>query len=199
MPGHNYLGPGTHVITNILRRVAPVNHADAKALLHDIDYLTKGDKFESDIHAIIDQDGSMSDLVLRLGLQSRMAIDLVLKLLSQQHQFLPNMELNFSSDIVTPQQQLVLGVLADDNIHLNQPLSVNHSHNILNDMNKGFATQITNNEELRDVYELLLEIGPESMASIAREHLNKKNSLNLSLSGTPTVNSDINGFVLTDL
>ncbi len=39
VPGHNYLGPGTHVISNILNQVKPVDITDAIALQHDVNYV----------------------------------------------------------------------------------------------------------------------------------------------------------------
>jgi hypothetical protein len=39
MPGYNYLGPGTHVLTNIDMDKRPINIIDNFALEHDIDYL----------------------------------------------------------------------------------------------------------------------------------------------------------------
>lgn len=38
-PLHNYMGPGTHVVTRVLRGDIPINPADATAMLHDVDYL----------------------------------------------------------------------------------------------------------------------------------------------------------------
>lgn len=47
LPGYNYLGPGTPVISNILQGKQPVNDYDASALVHDIEYL-KGDTYYAD-------------------------------------------------------------------------------------------------------------------------------------------------------
>ena len=38
LPFHNYAGPGTHVLTRILRGDEPINYIDAAALIHDIEY-----------------------------------------------------------------------------------------------------------------------------------------------------------------
>lgn len=38
LPGHNYAGPGTHVISNILNGVQPVDYLDSVSLQHDLDY-----------------------------------------------------------------------------------------------------------------------------------------------------------------
>lgn len=39
VPGYNYLGPGTHILENILKGVEPVNAIDQAAYWHDINYL----------------------------------------------------------------------------------------------------------------------------------------------------------------
>lgn len=40
LPTFNYLGPGTHVVNNILNGVLPVSETDSYALQHDYDYLS---------------------------------------------------------------------------------------------------------------------------------------------------------------
>ncbi len=39
MPGHNYMGPGTHTISNILSQLEPVDSVDKLSRKHDLDYL----------------------------------------------------------------------------------------------------------------------------------------------------------------
>jgi len=39
IPFHNYAGPGTNTISNILNNVLPVDTVDSLALKHDLDYL----------------------------------------------------------------------------------------------------------------------------------------------------------------
>jgi hypothetical protein len=38
-PGHKYIGPGTHVIYNVINGILPYSYNDAVALIHDINYL----------------------------------------------------------------------------------------------------------------------------------------------------------------
>jgi len=42
LPGHNFTGPGTHVIERVEQSVQPVNRTDAIALTHDINYILAG-------------------------------------------------------------------------------------------------------------------------------------------------------------
>ncbi len=37
-----YMGPGTHIIDKVTKKVQPVNRVDAAALVHDIEYLHPG-------------------------------------------------------------------------------------------------------------------------------------------------------------
>lgn len=39
MPFHKYLGPGTHISSNIHNDIVPINRLDAAALIHDVEYL----------------------------------------------------------------------------------------------------------------------------------------------------------------
>jgi len=39
LPGHNYAGPGTAVVDNLVNGVRPINNFDHAALHHDVDYL----------------------------------------------------------------------------------------------------------------------------------------------------------------
>lgn len=38
LPGHNYLGPGTRVVTNLINDLLPTDEADFQALVHDFNY-----------------------------------------------------------------------------------------------------------------------------------------------------------------
>jgi len=40
LPGHNYAGPGTRVISKVLAGVKPTSQLDAAALVHDVEYLS---------------------------------------------------------------------------------------------------------------------------------------------------------------
>lgn len=48
LPFHNYLGPGTHVVSNMLSGVEPVNVMDRIAMFHDYDYLSGMPQQEAD-------------------------------------------------------------------------------------------------------------------------------------------------------
>lgn len=80
-PGMNYMGPGTHIISNILNEKAPVSRIDAIALKHDIEYLTDGEKYAADLSAIYESSKGFSNplqaLAMRLGLSIRMVGDLI--------------------------------------------------------------------------------------------------------------------------
>jgi hypothetical protein len=39
LPGHNYIGPSTPILTNLLNGVPPVDEIDRVAIRHDIDYI----------------------------------------------------------------------------------------------------------------------------------------------------------------
>jgi len=39
VPGHNYTGPGTHVINRVLAHTYPRNSTDRKSFVHDVEYL----------------------------------------------------------------------------------------------------------------------------------------------------------------
>lgn len=84
------MGPGTRVIANILEGVEPTSYNDALALRHDIEYLKGGEKFRSDLKAIIGSDSSPQGLAMKLGLMSRIGFDLVTHVLP----FVNNLHLN---------------------------------------------------------------------------------------------------------
>lgn len=48
-PGCKYLGPGTHVVTNVLKKIMPTSAVDAIALMHDIDYVIVGNQMDEDL------------------------------------------------------------------------------------------------------------------------------------------------------
>jgi hypothetical protein len=50
LPFHNYAGPGTKVITRILRGDIPVNYLDATALIHDVEYIRDSSRKHADQH-----------------------------------------------------------------------------------------------------------------------------------------------------
>lgn len=101
-PGSEYLGPGTHIITKILKQIKPTSYVDALALRHDIEYLQDGEALFSDIRAAKQADTSIQGVLMKIGLVSRTAIDLFLhvfgkefhlnrrppKLTQQQYQFI---------------------------------------------------------------------------------------------------------------
>lgn len=50
MPGHNYTGPGTNVLSKILAGIKPSNHNDSVSMVHDLDY-EYADTIEHEIEA----------------------------------------------------------------------------------------------------------------------------------------------------
>ncbi len=66
--GHNYLGPGTKVVSNILSGMKPTDTADENALIHDFEYL-KADDYSDIIRA----DNTFNRNNLTLDLESVLA------------------------------------------------------------------------------------------------------------------------------
>lgn len=102
-PGTNYLGPGTHIIKNILLNTKPTSRIDAIAMQHDIEYLSDGEKFESDFRAMVKADNSLQGVLMKIGLTSRIAIDAFLHMFGSQFHLNDN-----SSGITALQQQQLL-------------------------------------------------------------------------------------------
>ncbi len=96
------MGPGTRVITNVLEGVKPVNYVDALALQHDIRYLRDGEQFESDLMALAQADYSLQGALMKLGLLSRTAIDVLTHLIP----WAPKFHLNANSSRALPEQQI---------------------------------------------------------------------------------------------
>jgi hypothetical protein len=75
MPGFNYMGPGTNIITNILKDVRPINETDHVALHHDLDFLrANGDYMalmQSDWKAIKNSGFSLDSMLMKTGLTLR--------------------------------------------------------------------------------------------------------------------------------
>jgi hypothetical protein len=84
------LGPGTRVVSKVRAGVLPTSHTDALALQHDIDYLTAGEKFNSDLRAITRSDTSIQGIAMKLGLTTRMVLDAM----THAFPYLPNFHLN---------------------------------------------------------------------------------------------------------
>lgn len=73
-PGTVYLGPGTHVINNVINKIQPVSRTDAIALVHDVDYLLASndqDAINADNRALTMADNSAQGLAMQLGLNTR--------------------------------------------------------------------------------------------------------------------------------
>lgn len=75
-PYMNFMGPGTHIVDRVNRRVMPRNKTDFVALLHDIDYLrTAGSSFGtamSDLKAIWNADKDIYGAAMTAGLLARL-------------------------------------------------------------------------------------------------------------------------------
>jgi hypothetical protein len=69
-PGMQYMGPGTHIINNILNGVLPATYNDMIALIHDINYLQYAgdDVTQSDFDAINSFDAGLSGIAGSIGL-----------------------------------------------------------------------------------------------------------------------------------
>jgi hypothetical protein len=74
MPGQNYTGPGTHIVTNIIKEVPPSNLTDLITMMHDVDYMTdetNSDALKSDLKAIYNSDFTVQGLLTKIGLAAR--------------------------------------------------------------------------------------------------------------------------------
>jgi len=83
LPGYNFLGPSTPVLTNLINGVLPVNEEDWIALRHDIAYLQANGsfwrEFSADTRAVMEAvnqtvptTGSVGNTTLRNGLLTKM-------------------------------------------------------------------------------------------------------------------------------
>ncbi len=60
LPGHNYMGPGTRVITNLIEDLKPTDYMDQVSLDHDLDYVfaeTSSDIIRADIDYVNQSQG----------------------------------------------------------------------------------------------------------------------------------------------
>lgn len=69
------MGPGTHVIDNIFKRIKPTSQPDAVALQHDVDYLFDKEPIISDLRAIVRSDNSLQGMTMKIGLGARSIAD----------------------------------------------------------------------------------------------------------------------------
>lgn len=74
-PGQQYTGPGTHIVTRLLRGDIPSNKTDFVTMLHDIDYMGTSTPLSSDIRAIRNSDYSVQGLATKMGLGLRSMLD----------------------------------------------------------------------------------------------------------------------------
>lgn len=78
-PGQEFTGPGTHIISKILKHVLPVNKTDFLTMLHDIQYLQYAGiddvNFADDL-AIKQVDYDLPGLATKLGLTIRKLLNL---------------------------------------------------------------------------------------------------------------------------
>lgn len=56
LPYHNYAGPGTNTIKNLLNNVQPTTYIDRAALIHDIEYIKPGNQLKADRNMITNMD-----------------------------------------------------------------------------------------------------------------------------------------------
>lgn len=48
MPLHNYMGPGTHVLTNLVNNTLPTTIFDKASMIHDVEYVKPGNQWRAD-------------------------------------------------------------------------------------------------------------------------------------------------------
>lgn len=100
-PGTQYLGPGTHIGTKIIKQIKPKSYIDGIAMQHDIDYLksagSRVGQIKADIRAFVKSYGSISlqALAMRAGLMGRLIGDILTNgSMFQFNQTLPGMTNN---------------------------------------------------------------------------------------------------------
>lgn len=76
-PGSKYTGPGTHVVSNIMRGIKPTSTTDLVALEHDLDYYVDHEPITSDIKAIYNSDFSAEGVAMKVGLAGRSVADVI--------------------------------------------------------------------------------------------------------------------------
>jgi len=84
-PGTNYLGPGTHTKSNIMKGLQPTSKTDAIARQHDLDYLVGEEPILADLKAIGKSfaiaDEPLQTTALRSGLALKALADTAFHLL----------------------------------------------------------------------------------------------------------------------
>lgn len=79
-PGYHFMGPGTHIIDRINRRVQPINKTDFVAMLHDIDYLMGSGDYrwtsQADSRAVSNAGWTPGGILMKVGLRARQILDL---------------------------------------------------------------------------------------------------------------------------
>lgn len=73
------MGPGTHIVNKINKRVLPTSYNDALALKHDLQYLAANNKSQlnvSDDLAITAADYSVQGITMKLGLTLRKVLSI---------------------------------------------------------------------------------------------------------------------------
>jgi hypothetical protein len=68
LPGHNYLGPGTAIVSNLINQLKPRDVADKNALIHDTAYL-----LAQNMQDVIQSDKDFNNNNLTLDLESILA------------------------------------------------------------------------------------------------------------------------------
>jgi len=68
LPGHKYLGPGTHVTDNVISGMLPTNADDALALIHDLQYLNGDSQRKADAIMMNNSSNNISGLLSKIGL-----------------------------------------------------------------------------------------------------------------------------------
>lgn len=48
VPFHNYMGPGTHVLTNLVDKIQPTTVFDKASMIHDVEYVKPGNQWRAD-------------------------------------------------------------------------------------------------------------------------------------------------------
>jgi hypothetical protein len=136
-PGHNYTGPGTTVINNILKGVKPTNINDYYAALHDLHCISAtgcSDKVNVKYHNQLNNKGGLEAAIIKTTSKLSNSLGITQKLTE-------NNSIPFTKDEIKEIVQNAKQILIKENPQFQQNLATNlvnsnlNSHMVLNKIN----------------------------------------------------------------
>lgn len=171
-----FLGPGTHVIKKILDKINPTSHEDVAAMLHDIDYLRSGEKFQSDYYAWRESGMNYHGFMLTLGLNLRSIGDALFHVLTPNGPNFAHFSANKDTEI-TPKQQISLYAKAVGNICSSMPeecdFVTGRFNNKIDEIVNEFSYDQSSSDELIDFLALAKKIGPIKLGEMTNMLITK--------------------------